>query len=381
MKKKIVHFIHGLNTGGAETLVKDYVLGINKEVYDVSVLCYAHQDSPYEAILQNAGINIEYVCDNMKLWGKKGIIPKIVNHYQLYFEIRKKLRKMQPDILHTHLTLNNYVWFSNLPKTVKLFHTVHTEPQKLWFDGKLSSKLDFKATNYLIHHKNQRMIVLHEKMRNEVNNLFNTKNSIILNNGINFSVFENTKSNEEMREMLKIPKNSFVVGHVGRFSDVKNHMFLIKVFEEIYAKNKQAYLLMIGSGEELIRIKSLLDESTMKNNYCILSNRSDVADLMKTMDVFVFPSKYEGLSVVLIEAQKSSLPCFVSDTVNTCTKVTNLIEFLSLNQSESEWAQEVSKMEDKVYRESFIKQGGEVPNTWDMKYVIKNLEQIYEGEV
>lgn len=381
MKIKIVHFIHGLNTGGAETLVKDYVLGLDKQKYDVSVLCYMHYDSPYEVILRDAGIKVEYACDNMKLWGKKGIVPKIVNHYQLYFEIRKKLRKMQPDILHSHINLNTYVWFSNLPKTVKLFHTVHNEPRKLWFDGKISSKLDFKAANWLIHHKNQRMIVLHDDMKKEVNNLFDINNSIVLNNGINFSVFENTKNNDEMRELLHIPKESFVIGHVGRFSDQKNHMFLIKIFEEIYDKNNDAYLLMVGSGEEILQVKSMLDQSPMKKNYCILQNRNDVADLMKVMDVFVFPSKYEGLSVVLIEAQKSSLPCIVSDTVNSYTKVTNLVKFLSLDQSEKEWAYEALKFEDKLYRQTFIKQGGEVPITWDMKQVILKLEQIYEGEM
>ena len=68
-KKKIVQFIHGLNMGGAETLVKDYVLGFDKEKYDVSVLCYEHCDSPYEAILRDAGIKVVSVCDDMKHLG------------------------------------------------------------------------------------------------------------------------------------------------------------------------------------------------------------------------------------------------------------------------------------------------------------------------
>ena len=67
-KKKIVQFIHGFNMGGAETLVKDYLLGLDKEKYDVSVLCYEHYDSPYEAILRDAGIKVFYVCDDMKHW-------------------------------------------------------------------------------------------------------------------------------------------------------------------------------------------------------------------------------------------------------------------------------------------------------------------------
>ncbi len=380
-KKKIVHFIHGLSMGGAETLVKDYVLGFDKEKYDVSVLCYEHYDSPYEAILRNAGIKVFYVCDDMKLWGKKGIIPKVWNHYQLYFEIRKKLRAMQPDILHTHLTVNTYVWFAHLPKTVKLFHTVHNEPRELWFDGHFLRKIDFKATCQLIQRKNQRMIVLHDKMRHEVNRLFHISNAVVLNNGIRFSVFERAKSKEVVREELQIPRKAFVIGHVGRFSDQKNHAFLLRVFKEIYACDPNAFLLMVGAGEEKKKYQQQLDHSPMKEHYRILSNRSDVADIMQAMDVFVFPSKYEGLGIVLIEAQKSGLPCFSSDAVPDYTKVTNLVTFLSLDQDEKEWAGEVLRMKDDEYRKNFVKQGGEVPASWDMKQVVKRLENIYEGEV
>ena len=124
-------------------MVKDYVLGFGKEKYDVSVLCYEHYDSPYERILRDAGIKVVYVCDDMKLCGKKAMIPKVVNHYQFYFEIRKKLLVLQPNILHTHLKVNRYVWFAQMPKTVKLFDTVHSEPRKLWFDGHFLAKKIF----------------------------------------------------------------------------------------------------------------------------------------------------------------------------------------------------------------------------------------------
>ena len=119
----------------------------------------------------------------------------------------------------------------------------------------------------------------------------------------------------------------------------------------------------------------------MKEHYRILSNRSDVADIMQAMDVFVFPSRYEGLSVTMVEAQKIGLPCFVSDAVSSDTKVTGLVTFLSLEQDEKEWAGEVLKMKDSTIRKSFVNHGGEVPAIWDMKQVVKRLENIYEGEV
>ena len=99
------------------------------------------------------------------------------------------------------------------------------------------------------------------------------------------------------------------------------------------------------------------------------------------MDVFVFPSKYEGLGIVLIEAQKSGLPCFASDIIPVYAKVTNLVNFYSLNIDEKEWAKEILKFRNMEYRNEFIKQSGEVPSEWEMKNVINKLEQIYEGVI
>lgn len=381
MKKRVVHFIHGLNTGGAETLVKDYALGLDKSKYEVTILCYQHYDSPYEKILEKAGIKVIYACDDMKLCGKNGVIPKVINHYQLYFEIKKKLYELKPDIVHTHLTVNTYVKFAHLPKRVKMFHTVHSEPKALWNKNSLQRTRDYMAAKWLIKHRNQRMIVLHDAMKREVDQLFGVNNSIVLNNGIDFSKFDGAKNKSVMRSELGIPQNCFVVGHVGRFTDVKNHCFLIKVFEKIYESNKDAFLLLVGAGEDKEKIKQLLENSPLKNSYLILSNRSDVADIMKAMDVFVFPSKYEGLGIVLIEAQKSGLPCFASNQVPSFAKVTNLIKFCSLNENEEEWARDILKISDSDYRKELIAQGGEVPTTWDIKNVIKKLEQIYEGEL
>lgn len=381
MKKKVVHFIHGLNTGGAETLVKDYALGLDKAKFDVTVLCCQHYDSPYEEILKKAGVRVIYACDAMKLWGKKGVIPKVINHYQLYFEIKKQLHELKPDIVHTHLPVNTYVKFAHLPKSVKMFHTVHSQPKALWNNKNRQRKNDYLAARWLINHRNQRMIVLHDDMKREVDQLFGVNNSIVLNNGIDFSKFDNAKNGSVVRSELGIPQNSFVVGHVGRFSGVKNHRFLINVFAKIYECNKDAFLLMVGSGEEKEQIQKMLDISPMNNNYLILSNRSDVPDIMQAMDVFVFPSLWEGLPVSVIEAQKSGLPCFLSDQVPAFVKVTNLVQFCSLNDSEEDWARDIIKIRDSNYRKELIAQGGEVPNTWDMKNVIRKLEQIYEGEL
>lgn len=381
MKKRVVHFIHGLNTGGAETLVKNYLLGLDKSKYDCSVLCYEHQNSPYASILENAGIKIVYACDDMRMWNKRGLIPKVINHYQLFFVIRKKLAMLNPDILHTHLPVNRYVKFARLAKQTRLFHTVHSEPQKLWFNGEFQRKLDFMAAKWLVEHRNQRMIVLHDGMKQEVDKLFNVSNSIVLNNGICFSEFEKARDKYEVRDELGIPRDSFVIGHVGRFSEEKNHVFLVKVFKEVYEREKKAFLLMVGTGDEKDRIMSILENSPMRKSFLILSNRSDIPDLMQTMDVFVLPSLYEGFGIVMVEAQKSGLPCLASDTIPSYAKITDLVEFRSLDDSEKEWANAVLNVRNGDCKKDASGKMVGVPPEWDIKNVVKRLEQVYDGVI
>ena len=134
MKKKVIQLIHGFSMGGAETLVKEYCLKLNKEKYDVSVLCFYRYGAPYEEILEDAGIRITYIDDYKKRCERTGA-KKLLNAFEIirrYFYIKKYLRKESPDILHSHLAVNSYVDFANLKKGTKIIHTVHNEPKRLW---------------------------------------------------------------------------------------------------------------------------------------------------------------------------------------------------------------------------------------------------------
>ena len=137
----------------------------------------------------------------------------------------------------------------------------------------------------------------------------------MLNNGIDFSAFEKTLSKEKVRKREGIPEDAFVVGHVGRFNKQKNHKLLVETFAEIYKKNPKAFLLMVGNGSLQKETEERLKVLGLEGHYLILSHRTDIPDLMKAMDKFVFPSNYEGLGIVLIEAQKIGLECIISHVV------------------------------------------------------------------
>lgn len=368
---RVLQFIHGLNTGGAETLVKNYVLNMDQNIFEPIVLCLEHiKDSPYEKILEDNHIKVIYICDKIKLYQSKNIFLRALNHIKRKYAVKKVIQNLKPDIVHFHLFLSDYIKFAKLSKKAKIFYTVHSEPSILW-DKKIKKKAhDFQVMKWLVKNYKVRFIVLHENMRKEINMLFKVKDSIILNNGVDFSAYTKIKGKKEMRKELKIPQDALVIGHVGRFDYQKNHTFLVKVFKRIYMHNKKAFLLMIGSGPLLNDIEKELNKSNLSDHYIILQNRSDIPDVLSTMDAFVFPSLYEGLGIALIEAQKAKLPCFISDAVPDAAIISNYTNKLPLKDSPEEWAEKILsyKMPEQIILND---------KEWDIKEITKKLEKIY----
>jgi glycosyltransferase involved in cell wall biosynthesis len=361
--------------GGAETLVKEYALHMKQDKFEVVILCYEHTGSPYEKQLEAAGIRIIYAGEPWEKWKKRGLIGKIVRHYGLFFSIRKYLRKETPDVIHAHLHVNKYVRFAKVSHDTMLVYTVHTEPKLLWDRKIWRRRIDFQAAKWLVRHYNMRLIVLHDDMRKEVNELFGVDNSIVVNNGIDLARFQQKCDKNEMRRKFQIPEDNFVIGHVGRFSEVKNHRFLLEIFGEIAKQMENAFLLLVGDGEERGFVEAELKRRNLGDKYKILSNRSDVDELMSAMDVFVFPSLFEGLPVVLIEAQAKGLPCVVSDRVPAAAAISNLVEVHSLEASAGEWADTICK------KNRAVQPVYDRLEEWDMKNITKKLERIYRKEI
>ena len=370
-RKKVLQFIHGFSMGGAEKLVSEYCLKMNKEKFDVSVLCFHRYNTPYEKILENAGINVVYASDHIKNYDKIAFqYPgRILMLIKRWLFLRKYLREVKPDVLHLHMALSIYILTANLSKDIKMLRTVHNEPKKRW-DNSVGRRIDFWATKKLVKKHQLQFITLHDEMRKEVNELFGVDNSLVLNNGIDFSVFEKALPKEVVREREGIPKGAYVIGHVGRFNKQKNHKLLIETFAEICKKNPKAYLLMVGNGSLQKETENRLKELGLGDQYKILSNRTDIPDLMNAMDKFVFPSNYEGLGIVLIEAQKIGLECVISHVVPDAAIVTNLVKKVNLNASAAEWAEEIEHFHIEEVQSLGIEE-------WDMKEVVLRLEEYY----
>lgn len=367
----VVHFIHGLNMGGAETLVKNYALMLDKSKFRVIVLCYEHYNtSPYEELLKQNGIHTIFVCDEMPLYGKKGIVAKLINRIQRYLFIRKKLRKIGPDIIHFHLPLSDYIKFARPKKNTKLFYTQHFNAHH-W---KETYPTDIKNMAWLKKHYSFHMIALNQLMKHDIDQMFSINDTYILNNGVDLSLFNGNFSKHEKRAELKIPQSAFVVVHVGRFHPIKNHDFLVDTFMEIKKRRDNALLLMVGTGETEAKIVGKLNDYSLNGSYKILHDRMDVAEILRASDAALFPSISEGLGIAVIEMQAAGLPCIVSTAVPKDTKISNKICYMDLNEPASKWA-------DKLLELSNEKSPVQYTNLaeWDIRENVRQLEKLYEG--
>ena len=134
-----------------------------------------------------------------------------------------------------------------------------------------------------------------------------------------------------LRDELGIGNDTFVIGHVGRFTFQKNHEFLIEIFKEIYKRNKNSKLILIGKGKNEVKIKQMVQTCGFGDKVLFLGYREDIPELMSVMDCFVLPSRFEGLGIVGVEAQAAGLPTFFSTEIPKELKLTPLAYSLSLH--------------------------------------------------
>lgn len=161
----------------------------------------------------------------------------------------------------------------------------------------------------------------------------------IVNNAIPTEMFSFLAERRKLvRNQLGLEKR-LVVGHIGRFNPQKNHPFLLAIFAALLKKEPNAVLLLVGGGEDMPKMQAKVRELGIADHVRFMGVRSDVADLMQAMDVFAFPSLYEGLPVTMVEVQASGLPCIISDKVPPeCILTEGLVDVMPLSAGAEAWA-------------------------------------------
>ena len=327
---RILNLFTIMNRGGAETMVMNYYRNTDRSKAHFDFVVHRQERGAYDDEIELLG---------GKIYRMPAIRPWTATQYR---KIIRAFYAQHPEyqIIHSHMSELGYYDFIEAERAgvpVRICHA-HNRPHGI----DLKSPVRWYYKTMMMPH------ITHMFMCGEESGewLFGKKNRnsfIQLNNAIEASQY---RYNEETREWIRKQlglSDQLVVGHVGRFNPQKNHPFIIDVFEAVHRQWPDSVLLLVGddSCDDGKQIHHKVKSLGLENNVKFLGIRSDVSDLLQAMDVFLFPSLFEGLSVASIEAQASGLPLLISDKVPIECKKTSSVQVISLTSPPEIWAQKV----------------------------------------
>lgn len=369
---KILHIVGGMNRGGVETWLMNVLRKIDRKQYKMDFLVHTTQPCAYD--------------DEVRSLGSK-IIPCLYPHKPWLYarNFKQALLENGPyDIVHSHV--HHFSGFIlrlasklGIPKRIAHSHndTVMAE-----------SKKGFIRQIYLYLMKigiNQYSTLGLACSQKAAAALYGSKwqgdaRWQVLYYGIDLEPFHCNYEKDTVRSELGIPTNALVVGHVGRFVEQKNHTFLIDIFAALTKKEPNSFLLLVGDGPMRSSIEKKVDNLCIRDKVIFAGIRGDIPRLMKgAMDMFVFPSIYEGLPVVLIEAQAAGLPCIISNVVTEEVDAINYaINRLNINDLPNIWADTITSILKRPLKlKSLYLNNLYFKSSFDINESINNLINIY----
>lgn len=312
--------------GGVESVVMNYYRHIDRSKIQFDFICDDDSTNiPYDEI--------------EKLGGRVILIPP----YQKVFKYQKELKRIFKEnkykIVHSHInTLSVFpLYAARCAKVpVRIAHSHSTTNKKEWKKNLLKQVLrpfsKVYATNYMCCSELAGRWLFGNKE-------YDKGNVYLLNNAIDLDKFKyDEKIRKQKRKELNINDSTLVIGHIGRFVAQKNHTFLIDIFNEVHKQNNDSLLMLVGQGPLMNEIQEKVNNLGLEDSVIFLGQRNDANELYQAMDVFVLPSLYEGLGMVLIEAQCAGLPCIASTEVPEVARVTQNLRFADLSFNQTEWA-------------------------------------------
>lgn len=326
---RILHVFGRLDRGGAETMVMNIYRSIDRTKIQFDFLIHTEEKCDYtDEILELGGRIYSISRYNFK------------NHFK-YKEQWEKFFKEHNEykIIHGHVRSTAAIYLKiakkyNLRTIAHSHNTSSGRGIKAIGKNILQYPIRYIADYFFACSESAAIWLFGEKK-------YNTGGVEIIKNPIDTKkyIYDN-EIRENVRKELKI-EDKFVIGHVGRFHTQKNHEFLLKIFKKIYDVNRDSILLLVGEGEIKSVIENKVEEMGLKKNVIFYGSTSKVNELFQSMDVFVFPSLYEGLGIVAIESQASGLVTICSENIPKEAAITNNLIYMSLEESAESWAKEI----------------------------------------
>lgn len=320
--------------GGVEAVVMNYYRHIDRNKIQFDFIC--DEDST----------NIPY--DEIEELGGRVIIVPPYQHIGAYLKKLKQIFKENKyKIVHSHINaLSVFPLYAakcaGVP--VRIAHSHSTSNKKEWKKTLMKNMLrpfsKVFATDYMCCSELAGRWLFGNKTYDE-------GKVYLLNNAIDVEKFAyNEEVRKAKRKELEIADDTFVIGHIGRFVAQKNHIFLIDIFNEVHKEKENSVLLLVGQGPLENEIKEKVNRLGLSDSVKFLGQIDDVSELYQAFDLFLLPSLYEGLGMVLIEAQCAGLPCVASTEVPDVAKINSNFIFIELQDEVNVWNKEILKLSE-----------------------------------
>lgn len=325
---RVLNLFTIMNRGGAETAVMNYYRRIDRDRLQFDFLVHRDEPGAYDQEIRALGGRI-FVAPRMTLTS--------LHTYRSFVE-RFFLAHPEFRLVHSHMSELGYLALraaheADVP--VRICHA-HNRPHGI--DRKSAARFVLKhaCRSHITHHfacsldsgawlfGSRHMASLH-----------------LMKNAIDASAFAyDDLKRTTMRSSLGVT-DEFIVGHVGRFERQKNHSFILQTFKEILIRHPRSKLVLVGDGPGRDQSEQHAKRLGVSDHVLFLGVREDISELLLAMDVFVFPSLFEGLPVSLVEAQASGLTCFISDRISSDAVTTDHVQFVPLALGPEHWASRV----------------------------------------
>lgn len=326
--KRILQIAASLRIGGAEKVARDIGLALDPKEYEVHYIVFGDEVGAYEQDV------IEHGCKVFH-W------PSPAESYPKYLRsLRVLMRENRYDAVHAH-TMFNIGWAMlaakqcSVPIRISHAHSALSNGssiKKTVYEAAMRQMILQNAT-HLIACGNAAGIRLYgEKAYRD--------HGICILNGIDTAAFSySEEARTRIRKALGL-EDAFVIGHVGHLMAVKNQSFLIRLMPEILNRKPNAHLLLLGEGEDRPKLEKLIRDLHLEDRVIMTGNVRNVPEYLSAMDVFAFPSLFEGMPLSIVEVQANGLPCVLSTNVPKDVYLTDLITPISLDLS-TLWVEQI----------------------------------------
>lgn len=361
-KINVLMILPGLNVcGGMESFIMNYYRNIDKDKFQFDFLVHNIGDNSYADEVKSLGGNIY----KMPPFGLK-TLKQIKNEYIRIIKSKKY------HIVHCNMANAAFIYLKYAEKYGVPVRILHSH------QNKVADQLSHAIRNIPLIFWGKDYANCNVACSNQAGDyLFGKNNYGLISNCIDYDNYAfDINVRQQARQELRLGE-AFVIGNTGRLCPQKNQSFLLDIFKEYIKLNPDTKLLIVGEGEDEEKLKSKADEYGISEKVIFTGARADINRLLQAMDIFVFPSLYEGLGISVLEAQASGLYSLCSLGVPKTAQISELFERMDLKQDASIWSKEI----DTIHMKQTDRNNVVLDNKYDVKKCSSELSELYVSEI